>query len=662
MPGENKGRAHCAEAFQKHLFPSCKLTLDEYNMIVDRYVPAGFSARNPGNHDRVNTPGAGELAIPLEHFEVGFRLPLWPEVRLALRYYGVVPAQLNPNSVAILIAFICYMRSERIEFSLPIFRKLFNFRAKGGQQLEVTGLANKHHHWGEKFVYVSGDFGNVPLQPVQYEDAAYKPPALGSRESAILEFFGTKEFDVPYLRRDVDSLPLVHSGEGTVSPQIPFFIKDFLALKSNFAGEREVPLRQPFAEGRGVEGLAARGSLALAEASASACREDPAPSMPPPAKKRKVPLPSLRTLETPKPSALEKGKAPAVPPVQPPPEGRSFEAILQMASEMDAAAKSRAEASARNISAASEAGGEVVAAETSASVPPPEVPRGHQNFGFGVRYADSEGKPQMEWDPESNSIRVSTLLPRWAEGENVTGEAFSLGYGLYSREDAGVFDQMSTRLLAFDATRALLRAFELTHMCARRSITLDKNFTDMCKAREDAMARAHAAGEELAKAQQELADARLALSLRPAAEDSAQVRELRAELANARCESVLLREQLRAELTKVPPPELDARLRSRYLSEYDVDKLLQANAQATVKLTLETLRDVKLLREDGATIDARQLLPWLYDPVPKPPGAPDSPLSDAPRSSTAVGETSEEGSGDDSSESTSGDYSASPGN
>ncbi|KAK8954712.1 hypothetical protein KSP39_PZI002628 [Platanthera zijinensis] len=137
-------------------------------------------------------------------------------------------------------------------------------------------------------------------------------------------------------------------------------------------------------------------------------------------------------------------------------------------------------------------------------------------------------------------------------------------------------------------------------------------------------------------------------------------RELRAELANACCESVLLREQLRAELAKVPPPELDARLRSRYLSEYDVDKLLQANAQATVKLTLETLRDVELLREDGATIDARQLLPWLYDPVPKPPGAPDSPLSDVPRSSTAVGETSEEGSGDDSSESTSGDYSAWP--
>ncbi|KAK8949347.1 hypothetical protein KSP39_PZI005815 [Platanthera zijinensis] len=224
MPAENEGRAHCAEAFRKHLFPSCTLTLDEYNLTVDRFIPAGFSARNPGNHDKVNAPGAGELAIPYEHFEVGFCLPLWPEIRQALRYYGVVPAQLNPNSVAILVAFICYMRSERIEFSLSIFRKLFNFRAKGGvvffsgQLLKTTGLANKHHHWGEKFVFVTGDFGNIPLQPVQYENAAYKPPTLGSRESALLEFFGTKEFDVLFLWRDFDSLPPVHPGEGTVSP------------------------------------------------------------------------------------------------------------------------------------------------------------------------------------------------------------------------------------------------------------------------------------------------------------------------------------------------------------------------------------------------------------------------------------------------------------
>ncbi|KAK8965799.1 hypothetical protein KSP40_PGU002093 [Platanthera guangdongensis] len=230
MPGGGEGRSNCAEAFQKHLFPSCTLTLDEFNLIKTQHVPAGFIARPPGSHDKVNTAWEGELAIPIEHFEVGFRLPLWPEMRQALRYYGVVPAQLNPNSVAILMAFICYMRSERIEFSLSIFRKLFTFRAKGGvvffsgKLLKTIGLANKHHHWGERFIYVSGDFGNVPLAPIQYEDAAYKPPSLGSRESALLEFFGTKDFDVLYLRRDVDSLPPVLPGEGKISPVFAFFL------------------------------------------------------------------------------------------------------------------------------------------------------------------------------------------------------------------------------------------------------------------------------------------------------------------------------------------------------------------------------------------------------------------------------------------------------
>ncbi|KAK8969033.1 hypothetical protein KSP40_PGU006512 [Platanthera guangdongensis] len=152
MPGETEGRSRCAQTFLDHNFPPCRLTQAEFLTITENYVPPEFVARNLGNDDRVNLEPEGELAIPLEHFEVEFRLPLWPEVRQALRYYGVVPAQLNPNSVAILVAFACYMRAERIEFSLPVFQKLFNFRAKGGsvflsgQLVKTEGLANKHHH------------------------------------------------------------------------------------------------------------------------------------------------------------------------------------------------------------------------------------------------------------------------------------------------------------------------------------------------------------------------------------------------------------------------------------------------------------------------------------------------------------------------------------
>ncbi|KAK8967959.1 hypothetical protein KSP40_PGU006087 [Platanthera guangdongensis] len=511
MPGGSEGRSNCAEAFQKHLFPSCTLSVDEFNLIKAQHVPAGFTARNPGNHDKVNSPGEGELAIPIEHFKVGFHLPLCPEMRQALRYYGVVPAQLNPNSVAILMAFICYMRSERIEFSLSIFRKLFTFRVKGGvvffsgQLLETIGLANKHHHWGERFIYVSGDFGNVPLAPIQYEDAAYKPPSLGSRESALLEFFGTKDFDVLYLRRDVDSLSPVLPGEGRVSPLSVFYLSFPRSglIVIIFAGEREIPLRQPFDEARAGGSQPPKDPLALAKAAAQACRKELGPPSSSGAVKRKPGAPAPQSIKRPKTTDTEKGKAVVVPHTQPLPAGRSFEEVLQTVSKI-AASRGGPETPAENPQAPGAAESEGAAAGTSGQALSEEVPRGHRNFGLGMRCLDAENKPLLQWDPDANKVSISSLLPSWAERDEVTSEAFALGYCLYNRENASVYDRMSTRLLAYDSTRALMRGLELVHMCARRSIMIDRNFQDMFKARDDAVAQAASLAKELAEAQQML--------------------------------------------------------------------------------------------------------------------------------------------------------------
>ncbi|KAK8953929.1 hypothetical protein KSP39_PZI001729 [Platanthera zijinensis] len=123
---------------------------------------------------------------------------------------------------------------------------------------------------------------------------------------------------------------------------------------------------------------------------------------------------------------------------------------------------------------------------------------------------------------------------------------------------------------------------------------------------------------------------------------------LHTKLAGLECENALLKDQLRlaeAVVAVIPPPtSLDERLRSRHYSEYDIDKLLQVNAQATARLMIETLRDVGCLNEGGETIVARRLLPWHFELVPKPPGAPDSPPSDVPKSPVAAGGTSDESS------------------
>ncbi|KAK8971199.1 hypothetical protein KSP40_PGU020874 [Platanthera guangdongensis] len=430
-------------------------------------------------------------------------------MRQALRYYGVVPAQLNPNSVAILVAFICYMRSERIEFSLPIFRKLFTFRAKGGvvffsgQLLKTIGLSNKHHHWGERFIFVSGDFRNVPLSPIQYEDASYKPPSLGSRERALLEFFGTKDFDVLYLRRDVDSLLPVLPGEGKVSPLSCFSLSSSRLELSVivFAGEREIPLRQPFDEARAGGSQPPKDPLALAKAAAQACRKESAPPPSSGAVKRKPGAPAPQPIKRPKTTDTKKGKAVVVPPAQPLPAGRSLEEVLQAVSEI-ATTRGGPEAPAENPQAPGAAESEGAAAGTSGQPLSGEVPRGHRNFGLGMRCMDAENKPLLQWDPDANKVSISSLLPSWAERDEVTSEAFALGYCLYNREDASIYDRMSTRLRAYDSTRALMRGLQLAHMCARRSIRIDRNFQDMFKARDDAVTQAATLAKELVEAQQ----------------------------------------------------------------------------------------------------------------------------------------------------------------
>ncbi|KAK8963744.1 hypothetical protein KSP40_PGU000439 [Platanthera guangdongensis] len=219
MSGESEVSSKCTQSFLDHAFPPCWLIQTEFVTITKNFIPPGFTARKPGHEDRLNLMPEGELAITLEHFEAGFRIPLWLELRQALRYYGVVPAQLNPNSISLLVAFACYMRAERIEFNLSIFRKLFNFRAKGGsvflsgQWVKMAGLANMHHHFAERFVFIAGSFSNIPLAPIQYDDVIYKPPTLGEREGALVEFFGSKVFDVPFLRWDLEALQPVPPGE-----------------------------------------------------------------------------------------------------------------------------------------------------------------------------------------------------------------------------------------------------------------------------------------------------------------------------------------------------------------------------------------------------------------------------------------------------------------
>ncbi|KAK8966532.1 hypothetical protein KSP40_PGU016309 [Platanthera guangdongensis] len=123
------GRSKCAQHFADYCFFEGNTSEAELAEFISDHVLPGFEVRQPREGEVINTIYNGELSFPISHFEVGLCLPLWPEVRQILKYYGAVPAQLNSNAIALMVAFACFLRRERIEFNLTVFRKLFSYKA-----------------------------------------------------------------------------------------------------------------------------------------------------------------------------------------------------------------------------------------------------------------------------------------------------------------------------------------------------------------------------------------------------------------------------------------------------------------------------------------------------------------------------------------------------
>ncbi|KAK8914550.1 IAA-amino acid hydrolase ILR1-like 3 [Platanthera zijinensis] len=183
-----------------------------------------------------------------------------------LKYFGAVPAQLNSNAIAMMVAFACYLRRERIEFNLTVFRKLFSYKATpdgvaffDGSSIKVREVANKNHHWMTKIAFIKGDLGNIPFSPQQKGEEVYRPPTFSGNDAELHNFFLHKDFEVVHLCRDLDSL-------------LPVLPRE---------GERLLPEHPPFAD----SGLFAV-PLELARAAALACRGERAEDQPSSSKRR----------------------------------------------------------------------------------------------------------------------------------------------------------------------------------------------------------------------------------------------------------------------------------------------------------------------------------------------------------------------------------------
>ncbi|KAK8968637.1 hypothetical protein KSP40_PGU001645 [Platanthera guangdongensis] len=116
----------------------------------------------------------------------------------------MVLGQLAPNTLAAIYSFISYMRSEKIAFSMNIFRKIFSVRSvtpSGGlpyKGVNVVGIPNKIHNWNSMFLIFEGDLLFAHTHPQERADSAFKSVRLDEMESAIVKYLADARLDIEY--------------------------------------------------------------------------------------------------------------------------------------------------------------------------------------------------------------------------------------------------------------------------------------------------------------------------------------------------------------------------------------------------------------------------------------------------------------------------------
>ncbi|GAB2266260.1 hypothetical protein Dimus_037878 [Dionaea muscipula] len=142
------------------------------------------------------------LAIHLDHFRAGLRIPFHPFFVRVLNTYNLLPAHLSPMSIAQIIAFIIICRENSINPSMELFSRVFSLKKGFYYSLQpkkgykLCYLENKVAGWKVKFVYATGEWGfNTERQaPVEKPD---EPPARMTKElKRALTFFSEDRDDI----------------------------------------------------------------------------------------------------------------------------------------------------------------------------------------------------------------------------------------------------------------------------------------------------------------------------------------------------------------------------------------------------------------------------------------------------------------------------------
>ncbi|CAH9094260.1 unnamed protein product [Cuscuta europaea] len=220
----------------------------------------------PGPDDVLSRAPEGCIAVHVLSVSMGLRFPLHPFLRKYLRYVGLVPCQVTPNSHSYVAGFLNLCRARGVTPSLDLFFQSLNLcrgghaNAEGFANLQqvarwklFTEAPSSNKDWKERWCYVR--IAESPF-PMELRDRFRRHPKVGSaalekdgsiiakipagrtKQVSIKDFTADKELFALGFRRyrflgETDEKYPVLTGSSLRGPPPLLFFSFFLYLESS---------------------------------------------------------------------------------------------------------------------------------------------------------------------------------------------------------------------------------------------------------------------------------------------------------------------------------------------------------------------------------------------------------------------------------------------
>ncbi|KAK8947420.1 hypothetical protein KSP39_PZI007157 [Platanthera zijinensis] len=208
-------RATVVAAFLDAEHKRSEITETELDLFVATHMAnPDVVARLPREDERINTSGKNLVVIPIDHFDYGFTLPPLIEFIEILDFFDIVPDQLSPNIVASVMSFIIYLRTERVKFTMDLFRHCFVIRSItsgkkdnrifkgvvyfGCTSMKAVNLQNKFPNWSTRFLMFEGNLGLMPVRPQVRAANLFDRFGVDGVEKEIVGFLAGSQLDIQH--------------------------------------------------------------------------------------------------------------------------------------------------------------------------------------------------------------------------------------------------------------------------------------------------------------------------------------------------------------------------------------------------------------------------------------------------------------------------------